>query len=287
MNFFKAVADGFKIALTTRLSLVALSFFLWASVLALAPIAISAPIILMKIMNVSGIEEFLQGAVFAAGTFIQYYLALAIVFVTASAWLDGTLAAGSAEFLKTRKANNEKASKKALSKIADLLLATLAIIVIAITASVALSLGTTITLLKPVFALLRSLAGILVGLLFFFTAYSIMIGNKKAFEALEESMQLFQKNALQVLLLLLATSILGTIIIILFALPLVFAFALSIVSTALSGGTTAFLSLFLVSLATLILLTGLSLSQTLTAGITTSAYMQLKNTSRKRPSKKG
>lgn len=118
---------------------------------------------------------------------------------------------------------------------------------------------------------------IILGLMFFFLAQEIVVGRSGLSAGMSNSYKLFRKSWVDTIITLVLTAILGMIIIVIFAIPLMVA-GFSTVASAQSTGFAAAVkgNLLVLAITGLIALAGAALTVLFTDSIKTDVYMQLK-----------
>lgn len=122
------------------------------------------------------------------------------------------------------------------------------------------------------------IVSIILGLMFFFVQQEIAVGGSRIMKSLTNSYAIFKRDWVQVLITLIVSGLLGLLIILISAIPLILVAVATIVPAISTGqfvpALLANLPLFLLS--GLILIFGAALSTLFTTGIKTDVYMQLK-----------
>ncbi len=118
------------------------------------------------------------------------------------------------------------------------------------------------------------------GLIFFFVQQEIAVRNSGLSKSFSNSYAIFKRNWFKVFLTLIISGLLGLLIIIVFAIPLLIVALPALVSGQFMSAVLANLPLFIAT--GLILLVGVALATLWTIGIKTDVYMQLKKGKRKR-----
>ena len=128
---------------------------------------------------------------------------------------------------------------------------------------------------------LNFIVSIILALVFFFVQQEIAVKGSRISKSMSNSYGIFKRDWFQVFLALLISAILGLVIFIIFAIPLIVV-AFATLWPAISAGQVAQLvsamlaNLPLFALTGLILLVGIALATLLTIGIKTDIYLQLK-----------
>lgn len=119
---------------------------------------------------------------------------------------------------------------------------------------------------------------IIVGLIFFFVQQEIAVAGSRISKSLSNSYNIFKRNWLQVVITFILSALLGFLIILIFAIPLlVVAFATILPSIGTGQIVPALLAnLPLFAVTGLILLVGVAFASLFTIGIKTDIYLQLK-----------
>ncbi|MFA6049136.1 MAG: hypothetical protein WC792_04315 [Candidatus Micrarchaeia archaeon] len=275
MDFSRAFSQGFGLARDLTLSRAYFSYYALFLLLAIAPVAFAPPVMLKTVSAAQGLDA-LSLFFSELGMLVQYYLILSLAFVAGGLLVKAWAATHAKMSFAGKKCGHEKCLKPALDALPHLALISLAVFLLANTARLALGMGTLVPGIGIFFSIIQPAAAFLAALAFFFADYAVVLGNKNAFAALDESIAIFEKRPLQTLGALGLSAIMSIVVIILGAIPLGVALFLSLATVLFSQtGIVFFLCFALFGIAGAILMLAISFSQVLATGISASAYLQL------------
>ncbi len=285
MDFVRAFFDGFRLARETRLLRFYFSLVMGVLLLAAMPLAFAPPVLVSQFRKAAGegIGAVFAGAFSAAGMLVQYYLILGLLAVLAFIFANAFASSTAKQLLAAKSAKNkpleldfEKSKTLALERLPHILLATTLVFAITSSAMLLLGLATALPFIGTAIKVVQPFAAIAIALLFFFTEYAIVLGGKTAFNAINQSISVFEKNPLATLGTMGLSAIASMTALGLGLAPLLLAALLAGTSILFSQSIWVFLLSFaLFSLASAILIAAFCFAQLLAIGIEASAYKQL------------
>ncbi len=235
----------------------------------------SALIVLLPIVSIY--RNITLGALFTLNFAVSLLGFVAAIVIAGLLMLFSTL-------MFTHNYANQKSLRKSASfakaKYLRFLGATIIVTVISVLVTFPFSIADSLAqsaLAKILLSSVNFIISIILSLIFFFVQQEIAVGGSRIGRALGNSYAIFKRNWLQVLITLIVSGLLGLLIILISAIPLI----LMVVATIPSISTGQFVPAMLANiplfiLSGLILIFGATLSTLFSTGIRTDVYMQLK-----------
>ncbi len=265
VSFEGAVARGWQFAKSKERLFVMVAVYFVSALLVLLPI-------------ISIYRNITLGALFTF-SFALSLLGLVVAIVIAALFIMFSM------LMFTHNYANQKSLRKSASfakkKYLRFLGATIIVTVISILATSPFSVAEALIqslAVKILVNVVSFIVSIILGLIFFFVQQEIAVGGSRIMKSLTNSYAIFKRDWLQVLITLIVSGLMGLLIILISAIPLLLVAVATIVPAISTGqfvpALLANIPLFILS--GLILIFGIALATLFSIGIKTDVYMQLK-----------